>query len=169
MGLTAAELKETIDKVEGIKPIEVINGVKVVTFEEQRDATVLDKQLGREDLGTVQINPDGSVARTPTKYAAVSPERYFINRCKKVKDTLYVVIDYRAIMDIPTGTIYQKQIPAFVIKRSEDGKLFREKVVNITDDEFIADFTTILDREAMEAILPLCSTDVGVTKAALPI
>lgn len=167
--MTGAELKETIEKVESIKPIEVINGVKVVTFEEQRDATVLDKQLGREDLGTVQINPDGSVARTPTKYAAVSPERYFINRCKKVKDTLYVVVDYRAIMDIPTGTIYQKQIPAFVIKRSEDGKLFREKVVNITDDEFIADFTTILDREAMEAILPLCSTDVGVTKAALPI
>lgn len=167
--MTGAELKETIEKVEGIKPIEVINGVKVVTFEEQRDATVLDKQLGREDLGTVQINPDGSVARTPTKYAAVSPERYFINRCKKVKDTLYVVVDYRAIMDIPTGTIYQKQIPAFVIKRSEDGKLFREKVVNITDDEFIADFTTILDREAMEAILPLCSTETGVTKAALPI
>lgn len=167
--MTGAELKETIEKVESIKPIEVINGVKVVTFEEQRDATVLDKQLGREDLGTVQINPDGSVARTPTKYAAVSPERYFINRCKKVKDTLYVVVDYRAIMDIPTGTIYQKQIPAFVIKRSEDGKLFREKVVNITDDEFIADFTTILDREAMEAILPLCSTETGVTKAALPI
>lgn len=167
--MTGAELKKTIEKVESIKPIEVINGVKVVTFEEQRDATVLDKQLGREDLGTVQINPDGSVARTPTKYAAVSPERYFINRCKKVKDTLYVVVDYRAIMDIPTGTIYQKQIPAFVIKRSEDGKLFREKVVNITDDEFIADFTTILDREAMEAILPLCSTETGVTKAALPI
>lgn len=167
--MSAAELRDLFDRVKSIEPLETVNGVKVVTFEEQRDAAVQDKMDNVELLDTIQFNPDGSVARTPTKYAAVSPERYFINRCKKVKDALYVVTDYRAIMDIPSGTIYQKQIPAFVIKRNEEGKLTRERVVNITDDEFIADFTIVLDREAMEVIKPLCVTDVGVTKSALPI
>ena len=93
-----AELKELIEKTEAVKPIATVNGVKVVEPSEQRDFAVLEKMTDDETLGTLELNPDGSIARTPVKYAAVNPEYYFINRYKRVKDSLYVVTRSRFLL-----------------------------------------------------------------------
>lgn len=165
-----AELKDLIAKTEAIKPITTVNGVKVVEPSEQRDLAVLAKMTDDETLGTLELNPDGSIARTPVKYAAVNPEYYFINRYKRVKDSLYVVTDFRAIMDQQNGSIYAKQIPAHVITRDkESGNLKLDKTVMISDTEFVADYIHKLNREAMEQIVPLIANGVGVTADDLAI
>lgn len=167
--MNATELRDLIDRTENVKPIaEGAAGVKVVTFDQQRDLATMDA-MNDTGLNLVQYNEDGTVARTPVKYAAVNPAHYYINRYKKVKETLYVVRDYRAIREQDSGSIYVKTLPAYVIKRDEDKKLVLEKVVNISDTEFLADFTKILSREAMEEILPLITQIDGVTADGLPI
>lgn len=165
------ELRELLDKTESIKPIGNENGQKVVSIEEQRDMAYLEHVTGGSTLGSVQFNPDGmTVARTPGNgTVAVNPDTYFLNRYKKVKDTLYVVTDSRAIKEQDSGMVYLKTIPAHVIKRGENGQLRREKVVMISDTEFIADFINKLDREAMAVIKPLIDTGVEVTPSGLPI
>lgn len=155
-------LKEAIEKTEKIKPIAVENGIPIVSFEEQRDLAVLDKMTNPE-LGQLQMNHDGSVARTPVRAAAVNLDNYYINRYKKVKSTILVVTDYRAIKEQSTGSVYLKQIPAYTIARDAEGKLYLASVVNVSDSEFIADFTHTLNREAMSQIMPLIVNGVGVT------
>lgn len=155
-------LKEAIEKTENIKPVAVENGIPIVSFEEQRDMAVLEKMTS-PGIGEMQFNPDGSVARTPVKAAAVNLDNYYINRYKKVKNTLLVVTDYRAIKEQSTGAIYVKQVPAYTIARDGEGNLYLASVVNVSDSEFIADFTHTLNREAMQQIMPLLVNGVGVT------
>lgn len=166
----ASELKELIERTENIKPIAEVNGVKVVEPSEQRDLAVMEKMVGHETLGTIQMNPDGTVARTPVKYAAVNLDYYYINRYKKVKDSYYIVTDFRAIWEQSTGAVYAKQIPAFAIVRDkESGDLKVEKTVMVSDTEFVSDFTHTLKREAMAQIVPLLANGVGVTMDDLAI
>lgn len=164
-----SELKDLMERVEQVQPVAETNGVKVVSFDQQRDMALLDYREGKSDLGTIQMNPDGTVARTPVKFAAVNLDIFYINRAKRVKDKLYVVTDYRAIMEQSTGTVYLKQIPTFVIKRDEHKALVLEKVVTVTDAEFVSDFTYILNQEAMAQIMPLLTTGIGVTTGDLGI
>lgn len=166
--MSPTELRELIDRGDSIKPLKEENGIKIVSFEEQRDAATLDA-MNNTGLDTVQYNRDGTVARTPVKYAAVNLDSYYINRYKRVKDAYYIVADYRAIKDQADGNIYLKQIPAYVIKRGDDKKLFLEKVVTISDTEFVADYTHSLNREAMAQVLPLIVNGVGVTTDDLAI
>lgn len=165
------ELKDLIRKTEEIKPIGRENGKDVVSIEDQRDQAYLEHLTGQSTLGAVKFNPDGmTVARTPgSNTVAVNPDTYFMNRIKKVKNALYVVTDYRAIQEQGSGNVYLKQIPAHVIKRDDNGRLFREKTVMITDQEFIGDFIEKLDREAMAQIKPLIEAGVEVTASGLPI
>lgn len=164
-----AGLKEIIAKTENIEPLGTVNGQPIISIEDQRDMALVDHMTGNKTLDTVQFNPDGTVARTPGGTLAVSPEYYFINRCKKVKDAIYVVTDYRAIKEQESGNVYMKSIPAHVVKRNDSGSLVVDKIVTISDSEFISDFNLILDREAMAQIKPLLETGVGVTKSGLPI
>lgn len=167
--MDTTSLRDLIDRTGNVKPIaESHTGTKVVTFADQRDLATMDS-MNNSGLNLVKYNSDGTVARTPIKYAAVNPASYFINRYKKAKDTLYVVTDYRAIKEQDTGSVYMKSIPAFAIKRNDKGELTLEKVVTISDDEFLADFTKVLSREAMEQILPLIAVDEGITTDAIPI
>lgn len=165
-----AELKELIEKTENIKPVAVVNGVKVVEPSEQRDLAVMEKMVGGDTLGTIQMNPDGTVARTPLKYAAVNLDYYYINRYRRVKDAYYIVTDFRAIQEQQTGMVYAKQIPAFVVVRDKElGNLKIEKTVMVSDTEFVADYTHTLNREAMAQIVPLLANGVGVTMDDLAI
>lgn len=164
-----SELRELMERAESVKPVAETNGVQVVSFEQQRDLALLDHKEGRNDLGTIQMNPDGTVARTPVRFAAVNLDNFYINRAKRVKDKLYVVTDYRAIQEQSTGSVYLKQIPTYVIKRGENKELMLEKIVTVTDAEFVADFTYILNRDAMAQVLPLLTTGVGVTTGDLGI
>lgn len=125
--------------------------------------------MNNTGLDTVQYNPDGSVARTPVKFAAVNLDNYYINRFKRVKDAYHIVVDYRSITEQASGSVYLKVIPAFVIKRNDDKELYLEKVVTISDTEFIADFTQSLDRESMAQIVPLLVNGVGVSTSSLAI
>lgn len=161
-------LKELIEKTEKVKPIGMMNDIPVVTFEEQRDLAQVDK-LMNTDMGILNFNPDGTVAETPTKYVSVNLDSYYINRFKKVEDALYIVTDYRAIKEQGSGRVYMKQIPAFVVKRNKKGDLYLEKTVTISDNEFIADFTHILNHEAMKTVLPLLVSGAGVTEEGLTI
>lgn len=164
------DLKELLEKTENITPIGTENGQKIVTIEEQRDLAYLEHMTGGSQLGTVQFNPDGmTVARTPGGTVAVNPDTYFINRYRKVKEALYVVTDYRVIKEQDSGNVSLKTIPAHVIKRDEGGGLYVDKTVMISDAEFIADYTNILNREAMAQIKPLIDTRVEVTRSDLPI
>lgn len=162
-------LRELLEKTERIKPIGEFDGKQLVSIEDQRDMAELEFRTGKETLDTVQYTPEHTVARTPGKVVSVSPDRYFLNRFKKVKDALYVVRDYRAITEQSTGQVYLKAVPVYVIKRDETKKLVLDKVTTVSDVEFVADFTDELDREAMAMILPLIDTGVGVTKTNLPI
>lgn len=162
------ELRDLIDRAQKIEPLKEENGVKIVTFEQQRDAATLDA-MNKTGLDTVQYNPDGSVARTPVKFAAVNLDSYYINRYKRVKDAYYIVNDYRAIREQADGSVYLKVIPAYVIKRGDDKQLYLEKVVTVSDTEFISDFTHSLSREAMAQIMPLIVNGVGVTTDDLAI
>ena len=157
-----SNLQEIIDKTKDVKPIAEHNGIGIVSFEEQRDLAQL-KKLEDPGLETIQMNPDGTVARTPVRFAAVNLDNFYINRYKRVKDSLYIVTDYRAIMEQQTGGVYAKQLPAFVVKRDADKNLILDKVVTVSDTEFLADFTHTLNREAMAQIMPLLVSGVGVT------
>lgn len=161
-------LKELIEKTEKVQPITEMNGIPVVTFEEQRDLAQVDK-LMNVDMGLLTFNPDGSVAETPTKYVAINLEHYYMNRFKRVGKSLYIVTDYRAISEQASGRVYLKQIPAFVITRDKEGNLFLEKTVTISDTEFISDFTHILNREAMKTVMPLLVSGTGITSEDLAI
>ena len=164
-----SELKELLEKTENITPMGTVNGKKIVSIEEQRDLALLEFRTGSAKLGTIRFNSDGSVAGVDSEYVAVNPDVFYINRYKKVKDALYVVTDYRAIKDQDTGRVYAKMIPAAVIKRDDKGNLVLDKMVTISDAEFVADFTHILNREAMAQIKPLIDTGVGVTSDDLGI
>lgn len=164
----ATELRSLIERTEKIEPIDTVNGIPLVTLAEQRDIGQL-AIVSDESLGLAQYDDDGKLVRTPVRSAAINLDSYYINRCKRVKDSYYIVTDYRAIRDIPSGIIYQKTIPAAVIKRNDKGKLYIDKVVMISDSELIADFTHTLNRESMADILPLLQAGIGVTAESLEI
>lgn len=161
----SSALKDMIEKTEKIEPITVVNGIKVVQFSEQRDLAQVEKMIPESGgLDTIQMNPDGTVARTPVRYAAVNLDYYYINRYKKVKDSLYIVNDFRAIQEQQTGAVYAKQIQAYVVSRDKvSGNLQLDKTVMISDTEFVSDFTHTLNREAMAQIVPLLANGIGVT------
>lgn len=160
-----SEANELYQRVQQIKPVAVINGVAVVEFSEQRDLATAEAVGGSGKLETLQMNPDGSVARTPVKHAAVNLDFYYINRYKKVKNSLYIVTDFRAIQEQQKdGVIYAKQLLAYVVTRDEATKALKlDKTVMISDAEFVSDYTHILNREAMAQIVPLLANGVGVT------
>ena len=158
------EIAEITRRENEVKTVAENNGIGVVSFEHQRDASMADMANNRK-IQALEFNSDGTVKRTPTKYAAVNLESYYINRAKVQKGKIYVVTDYRAIMEQPTGRVYAKLIPAYVIARNkETNALYLEKVVNISDQEFLADFTDSFTTERMAEIKPLLDAGIGVTK-----
>lgn len=157
----AVSMTEIINKANKVKPIATQNGIPVVSFEDQMNLAQADLFEGTVGLGIREMNADGTFARSRATNVAVRPNAYFLNRYKVARGKLYVVTDYRAITEQATNAIYRKQIPAFQFARDkETNELVFEKVVQISDAEFVADYTNTLDREAMEEILPLIM-DVG--------
>lgn len=162
-------MQEIITNAEKVKPIGIAeSGAKIVSFEDQRSMAQLSLMEG-EGIGGITLNPDGTVARPHAPYLAVNPDVFYINRYKKVGKRVYIVTDYRAIREQASGVVYLKAIPAFVVARGEDGKLFLEKVVNVSDTDFIADFTHKLSNDAMREVLPLLAGGGDVTADELSI
>lgn len=158
---------DSLKRAEEVKPLYEQNGVKVVTFEDQR-AVAQAEIINDVDLGNRTVNPDGTIARSRTKYAAINTDHLYLNRFKKVGTKLYVVTDYRAIKEQSTGRIYKKQIQAAVFTRGDDG-LKKEKNVLVEDKDFVSDFTKTLTPEAMAQLIPLMSGNNDITAEDLPI
>ena len=63
---------DSLKRAENIHPLYEQNGVKVVSFEDQRAAAQAEITEG-VDLGNRTVNADGTIARSRTKYAAITP------------------------------------------------------------------------------------------------
>ena len=174
----ASSIKEILDAAEDVKPLGEVNGVKIMSFRDQNIAAQADMINNEVAPGFAQMNPDGSIARSSYKYAAVNIDSLYENRFRQievrdaagdVKKKVQVVTDYRACKDQKSGRIYTKTIPAFVIAR-QGRKLVLENTVLISDDEFLSEFTNKLNLDAMNEILPLIQKAVSdVTPVGLQI
>lgn len=172
------EMLELLEKEKDIMENRIIaekDGQVFVTFE---DAAVLNSVNAYDPKGTGMVtrNPDGSVASTGKRVHAMNPDFFFLNRYKLKAKKLYIVSGhttdgYMCIKAQQKGIIPIKTIPCYVVSRdSETGRLGLEKVITITDSEFITDFTSSLGRKAMSEILPLIvERNIETTTDEMPI
>lgn len=163
-------LDQILNRTEDIKEVGINNGVKTVTFEEQRDLAARSKMENMVIDDLPEFNPDGTLKRTPgTRYAAVNLDHYYINRFKKVKEAYWIITDYRAIQEQSTGVVYTNSIPCYVVVADENGEPKLDKMVSVSDKDFVADFTHILDRESMAYLMErkVFDTSVGITQEKL--
>ena len=149
-----ASLREILDRAEKVKPVAEINGKKVMSYEDLRDISTAQINEGGK-INIVEFNPDGTPKNSMTENVATNLDHFYINRFKTVDKEMFVVRDYRAISEQSTGRVYAKRIPCYVVKRNEKGKLYLDRMVTVSDDEFIAEFTHILDHKSMAEVLPL--------------
>lgn len=156
-------LVDVLKEAEQVKPIDTINGMKIVPFETV-PALAQAALVNDEDLGGRTMNLNGTVARSRCLFAAVNVDNLYINRYKMSKGKLYVITDYRAIKDQSSGRIYAKQIPAYVFGRKE-GELVLEKMDIVSDVEFVSDFTQKLSNEAMQKLMPLLVNSADIKTA----
>ena len=159
---------DNLKRAENIHPLYEQNGVKVVSYEDQRAAAQAEIMEG-VDLGNRTVNADGTIARSRTKYAAINPDHLYMNRYKKIGTKLVVVTDYRAIKEQSRGRVYLRQIPAYVIGRDSDRNLVLEKVITVSDTEFIGEYTRQLSPDAMKQIAPLLQQEAVITQDDLVI
>lgn len=162
-------LREILDRAEKVKPVAELNGKKVMSYEDLRDLTTAEINDPTVQIGVLDFNPDGTPRATPTRNVAVNLDHFYINRFKTVDKEIYLVRDYRAITEQSTGRVYLKRVPCYVIKRDAKGKLVLDRMVTVSDDEFIAEFTHILDHKSMAEILPLLTNGTETTHESLTI
>ena len=160
---------ESLKQAQNITPIYEQNGVKVVSFEDQRAAAQAEI-VNDVDLGNRTVNPDGTIARSRTKYAAINTDYLYMNRFKKIGEHVVVVTDYRAIKEQSSGKVYKAQIPGFVFSRNKETKELQfDKMILVSDKEFVSDYTKTLNPSAMAALLPLMREEKDLTTDELPI
>lgn len=158
-----SEILEILEKAKKVKPLGTIGGKTIVSFE---DATILAQAeaINKTDLGTRNVNANGTIASSKASVVAVNPERFYCGRYKLIgtgaKKKIVLVRDYRACSEWEKGSIYKANLPAFVLSRDEDGKLTCEKMIQVSDDDFITNFKGTIDYEGMAEILPLLNMSV---------
>lgn len=157
-------MKELYQKVDEIRPFAEKDGEVWVSFE---DAATLNSYNADEPTTGMQTrNADGTLASTGKTVHAVNPDYFFMNRYK-VKGKKMIVVSghttdgYRCIKEQSSGRVFLKTIPAYIIARDSDGKLYLEKQTVISDTEFISEFTNKLDNKSMAEILPLITVVSG--------
>ena len=166
-------MKELYQKVDAVKPFAEKDGEVWVSF---ADAAVLNSYNADEpNTGMQTRNADGTLASTGKTVHAVNPDYFFMNRYK-VKGKKMILVSghttdgYRCIKEQSSGRVFLKTIPAYVIARDSDGKLYLEKQTVISDMEFISEFTNKLDNKSMAEILPLITVVSGdISADAMPI
>lgn len=175
MATKRERMRELYEKADNIVPLAEKDGKKYVTFE---DAAVLNSVNAEEPKGTgLQTrNKDGSIASTGKTVHAINPNYFFLNRYKVKGKKLHVVsghepTGYRCIREQSSGRTFVKNIPCYVFARDADTKeIVLEKVITVSESEFIAEFTNTLDNKSMAELLPLI-TEHGndMTADAMPI
>lgn len=157
-------LKDLFDKADNVSVFAEKDGQKWTDFE---GAAVLNSIDAIEPKTGMQTrNPDGTLASTGKTVHAVNPEYFFANRYK-VKGKKMILVSghtsdgYRCIKEQSSGRVFLKTIPAYIIARDSDGKLFLERQTVISDTEFISEFTNKLDNKSMAEVLPLITVVGG--------
>ena len=158
---------EILENAKDAKPVGKINDKDAYSFKDYMDV-VTASMYNKDKLELTRYNPDGTPAATPAPNVAVNVENTFLNRFRVKDDELQVVTDYWAISEQSSGKVPYKQIPCFVLKR-ENRHLKMTKMINISDKEFLEEFTEALDRESMELVMPLLVNNSGIEKKKLPI
>ena len=155
-------LRELFDKADKVRPIAEKDGQKIVNFE---DAATLNSVNAYEGEGTgVQVrNPDGSLASTGKTVHAINPNYFFANRYKVKNKKMYVVsghepTGFRCIKEQERGRLHVKTVPCYVFTRNEQKELELEKVITVSDTEFISDFTHTLNNKSMAELLPMITS-----------
>ena len=157
-------MKELYQKVDEIRPFAEKDGEVWVSFEDA--ATLNSYNADEPNTGMQTRNADGTLASTGKTVHAVNPDYFFANRYK-VKGKKMILVSghtsdgYRCIKEQSSGRVFLKTIPAYVIARDAEGKLFLEKQTVISDTEFISEFTNKLDNKSMAEVLPLITVVSG--------
>lgn len=157
-------MKELYQKVDEIRPFAEKDGEVWVSFEDA--ATLNSYNADEPNTGMQTRNADGTLASTGKTVHAVNPDYFFANRYK-VKGKKMILVSghtsdgYRCIKEQSSGRVFLKTIPAYVIARDAEGKLFLEKQTVISDTEFISEFTNKLDNKSMAEVLPLITAVSG--------
>lgn len=164
------EISNALEKAKDIQPLAIKNGMQIVSYEDAVILNQIEMMDDATDMGERKFNPDGTLARSKKKISSINVETLFNNRFRKMAGKKYqVVIDYRAIKEQSSGIIYAKNIVAYEIG-SVNGELKLLKIVNVSDSEFISEFTNRLDIPSMVRILPLIQANDGnVTEQSLDI
>lgn len=157
-------MRELYQAVDNVRPLAEKDGEVWVDF---HDASILNSYNADEpNTGMQTRNPDGTLASTGKTVHAVNPDYFFMNRYK-VKGKKMIIVSghtsdgYRCIKEQSSGRVFLKNIPAFVIARDADGKLYLDKQTVISDTEFISEFTNKLDNKSMAEVLPLITAVSG--------
>lgn len=146
-----SKLKEVMEAAKEVKPISERNGTKIVSYEDyvtlasERNIELKNGEL--VDTGDRTINPDGTVGRSRTPFVATNEEKMFDNRYR-VKGKIgpdremQVVIDERIMNDLQNGRELcgKKQVPCYCIKKDEEGVYFLDRMIMVSDVEFMAEF-----------------------------
>lgn len=155
-------MKELYEAVDKVRPLAERDGEVWVDF---NDAAILNSYNADEpNTGMQTRNPDGTLASTGKTVHAVNPDYFFMNRYK-VKGKKMIIVSghtsdgYRCIKEQSSGRVFLKTIPAYIIGRDADGKLYLEKQTVISDTEFVSEFTNKLDNKSMAEILPLITSN----------
>lgn len=165
------DIREIIERADKAQPITEINGVKLTTYQDQTSLASAESAMG-VGLDLPEFNPDGTIASTPTKWAAVNTEIFFDNRFRKVEDEYHVVCalkDYLALKGLKDGRLPYQQVTADVIVADKNGKPKYKSTVTVTDAEFVETFTDKFSREDMAKILPILMEGKGEPEAKTPI
>lgn len=156
-------MRELFEKADAVKPLAEKDGQVFVTFE---DAATLNSVNSYDPQGTGMktYNPDGTLASTGKTVHALNPDFFYMNRYRlKGKPgskelqvvSAHTVEGFRCIKEQSSGRVFTKTVPCYVIVRNEGGELKLDRVITVSDSEFISDFTNTLDRKSMAEILPL--------------
>lgn len=157
-----------------ITPEYVRSGKPVYTLRKYAEITDLDAEvlINGGEMNVAQkvptIGASGNMLRTPRTSYAVNVDVAFDNRVKVATETLEdgstekvytFVVDQRALMEQSSGHIYANYVVGYVVGKSADGgkkpKPEVRGVIHIKEDEFINDFDTTFDTQAMEDIMDI--------------
>lgn len=152
-------LEQVLDQANNAKVISERGGTKVVSFSDYVAIAEKDLRQGY-DPGQRTLNPDGSVAKTRTRYAAVNPDLFFANRYRIKQNKLFVATGYpsdndtyRAIRTQNTGRINMAHVPVYIFSRTKDGELILERKATVSAEEFIGAFDGRISADDMQGLV----------------
>ena len=150
------------------KPYAVVGGREVYDYDSLEKKVEIDQAEakvggGQVDLGEMKPTKDGwGYTDMGNSFSAIPQDILFINRYKKENDAYLIVTDYRAIKEQSSGQIYASSVQALVIKNKGtkgEEEMYLESIRNVSDTEFINDFTGELSNISMAKVFEAIDKD----------